>query len=290
MKKYFFIAIVITMVTYAQDSTMLDPYQFFPANIGDRWEYTRVGGVDIFEVVKDSINIQDSSRFIYFRWPPDFFGADYMFAKGYNVFYVPQFDNWYIYKLDAQVGESWIVRAEEYKAAKVLDISQSYIFGKLTTVKTIGFYLLTRGDTVITENSILQYWEKLAYGFGLVSREDGATQPYLLRGCRINCVTYGTVDIKEDYKIIPSELTLHQNYPNPFNPSTMISFSIPSYSHVVIKIFDILGREVQEIANDFFDSGEHSVMFYAKNQSSGIYLCQLLSNKTKNTIKMIFQK
>ncbi len=174
--------------------------------------------------------------------------------------------------------------------AKVREIYQGYIFGKLTTIKVIDLFLLTRGDTVITEYSMLQYWEKLAYGFGLISREDGATQPFLLRGCRINGVTYGTVDVEEEHKIIPSEFILYQNYPNPFNPSTTISFSIPEYSHVVIKVFDILGREVQEITNDNFYSGKYQIIFDAGNLSSGIYFYQLITNKTTKTIKMILQK
>jgi len=164
------------------------------------------------------------------------------------------------------------------------------VFGKSTIVKTIGFYLLTRGDTIITENSILQYWEKLAYGFGLISREDGATQPYLLRGCRIDGVTYGTVDVEEEPNIIPSEYILYQNYPNPFNPSTTISFSIPNYSRVIVKVFDILGRDVQEIVNDYFYPGKHSVKFNANNLTSGVYFYQIVTNKTTKTMKMILQK
>ncbi|KAF0216642.1 MAG: hypothetical protein FD178_1106 [Ignavibacteria bacterium] len=249
------ILLLVSFFSYTQ-AQELDPYKFFPANIGDRWEYTRAGGVDIFEIVKDSIDIQDASRFIYYEWPPSFFGANYRITKHYDVFYVPQFDNWYIYKLNAKVDESWIVRAEEYKAAKVLDISQSYVFGKLTTVKTIGFYLLTRGDTVITQNSILQYWQKLAYGFGLISQEDGATQPFLLRGCRINGVTYGTVDVEEESKMVPSEFVLYQNYPNPFNPSTVIGYQLPVIGRVTLRVFDILGREIVTLVNEEKQAGK----------------------------------
>ena len=93
---------------------------------------------------------------------------------------MPQFGNWHIYKLDAKVGDTWMVQPR-YKS-RVREIYQGYVFGKVTTIITIDLFLLTRGDTVITAYSMLQYWEKLAYGFGLISREDGATQPFLLRG------------------------------------------------------------------------------------------------------------
>ncbi|KAF0148413.1 MAG: hypothetical protein FD143_2876 [Ignavibacteria bacterium] len=303
MKKYLFVAILITIVTNAQNSTSLDPYQFFPANVGDRWEYTLAGGGVGWTIVRDSIDIKDSSRFIFSQYPPAFYGADYRIDKHYNVFFGPQFRNRHFYKLNANLGESWIVSAGERSVAKVLNISQAYVFGKITPVKTIGFYRLMPGDTVINENSILDYWDKLAYGFGLISREDGATQPMQLRGCRINGVTYGTVDVWEDSHTIPFEFTLYQNYPNPFNPSTTISFSIPNYSKVIVKVFDILGREIQEIVNDYFYPGKHSVEFNARHLelvpnfsgrsreiTSGVYFYQLVTNKRTKTMKMILQK
>ncbi|KAF0153766.1 MAG: hypothetical protein FD188_3350, partial [Ignavibacteria bacterium] len=117
-----------------------------------------------------------------------------------------------------------------------------------------------------------------------------ATQPMLLRGCRINGITYGTVDLKEETQILPSEFVLYQNYPNPFNPSTTISFSLPNYSQVIVKVFDILGREIQEIVNDSFNPGKHSVKFNANNLTSGVYFYRFSSNKTTKTMKMILQK
>lgn len=287
------ISVLIAAIINAQG---LDPYQFFPANIGDRWEYTYAGPDQFYTVARDSIDTKDSSRIIFYdAWttynPRQSQYPLYRIDKKYNVFYDPLHGNRHAYKLNAKVGDTWMVSAGPPRyEARVREIYQGYIFGKLTTIKVIDLFLLTRGDTVITEYSMLQYWEKLAYGFGLISREDGATQPFLLRGCRINGVTYGTVDVEEEHKIIPSEFILYQNYPNPFNPSTTISFSIPEYSHVVIKVFDILGREVQEITNDNFYSGKYQIIFDAGNLSSGIYFYQLITNKTTKTIKMILQK
>lgn len=281
------LVLLISSFSYSQE---LDPYQFFPANIGDRWEYTYAGSEAGWTIMRDSIDLKDSSRLIFFTYPPTFMGADYRIDRMYNVFFGPQLDNRRVYKLDAKVGDTWMVLAGSPRyEARVREINQGIVFGKVTTIMTIDLFLLTRGDTVITEYSMLQYWEKLAYGFGLISREDGATQPFLLRGCRINGVTYGIVDVEEE-PIIPIDFVLYQNYPNPFNPSTIISFSIPEYSHVVIKVIDILGREIQEIANDYFSPGKHQTIFDARNLSSGIYFYQLITNKTTKTMKMILQK
>ncbi len=284
------IVLLVSSFSYSQGQK-LDPYQFFPANIGDRWEYTMAGPGAGWTIIRDSIDLKDSSRFIFFTYPPTFMGADYRIDRKYNVFMSPQFSNRHVFKLDAKVGDTWMVLAGPPRyEARVREINQGIVFGKVTTIMTIDLFLLTRGDTVITEYSMLQYWEKLAYGFGLISREDGATQPMLLRGARINGITYGTVDVEEEPKMVPSEFVLYQNYPNPFNPSTTISFSIPEYSHVVIKVIDILGREIQEIANDYFSPGKHQTIFDARNLSSGIYFYQLITNKTTRTMKMILQK
>ena len=58
---------LLSSFSYSQGQN-LDPYQFFPANIGDRWEYTYAGGIGGYQIVKDSIDLKDSSRYIFYRW------------------------------------------------------------------------------------------------------------------------------------------------------------------------------------------------------------------------------
>ena len=69
----------------------------------------------------------------------------------------------------------------------------------------------------------------------------------------------------------PYTITLHQNYPNPFNPSTVISYSIPKGSAVILRVFDQLGREVQILENTYKQAGTHTVTFEASSLSSGVY-------------------
>jgi hypothetical protein len=289
MKNIYFILFIQLFAWRNLSAQELDPNQFFPCSIGDHWEYTQAGPDIKYTVVRDSIDQKDGSRYVFFFNPSLYYGADYRFDKNYNVFLMPQFDNWYIYKLDAKLGDSWVTFKETW-AEKVLDISQGYVFGKLTTIKTIGFYRLTNGDTVLTANSKLQYWQKLAYGFGLISEENGAEQPMLLRGCRINGVVYGTVDIKNDLNNLPSEFTLYQNYPNPFNPSTNISFTIPKTTFVTVKIFDCLGKEIKVLANTYFNPGIHKLIFEAKNLPSGIYIYRIMSGNNSLAKRMVVLK
>jgi photosystem II stability/assembly factor-like uncharacterized protein len=86
---------------------------------------------------------------------------------------------------------------------------------------------------------------------------------------------------------IPSSITLHQNYPNPFNPSTVISYSIPKGSAVILRVFDQLGREVQTLENTYKQAGTHTVTFDASSLSSGVYFYVL---EAKDLNERITQK
>jgi aminopeptidase N len=96
---------------------------------------------------------------------------------------------------------------------------------------------------------------------------------------------------------IPSAIVLMQNYPNPFNGGTVISYILPENSFVTIKIYDVLGREVKTLVNEFQQAGIHNAIFNPGTSSngnyelsSGIYLYALKSNNFFETKKMIFLK
>jgi len=89
---------------------------------------------------------------------------------------------------------------------------------------------------------------------------------------------------------IPEKYLLSQNYPNPFNPVTKINYSIPKSGLVSIKIFDILGRNVSALVNEFKDAGNYSIDFNAENLSSGIYTYRLESGSYIDSKRMILLK
>ena len=93
------------------------------------------------------------------------------------------------------------------------------------------------------------------------------------------------------YKQIHSfEFGLDQNYPNPFNPSTVISWQSPVDDYVTLKVFDVLGREVATLVDEYREAGNHSVEFNASNLSSGIYLYTIQIGNYLETRKLSLQK
>ena len=89
---------------------------------------------------------------------------------------------------------------------------------------------------------------------------------------------------------LPTEFKLNQNYPNPFNPSTTIEFSIKTTGNYSVKIFNILGEQVANIANKAYAPGNYKVTFEAGLLSSGMYIYQLSGNNVNITKKMMLMK
>ncbi len=88
---------------------------------------------------------------------------------------------------------------------------------------------------------------------------------------------------------------LKQNYPNPFNPETTINFFLAKQGQVFIDIYDIKGRKVKSLVEDYFTQGNHSVVWNGENDqgnnvSSGIYLYKMRNGSFSSSRKMILLK
>jgi len=70
---------------------------------------------------------------------------------------------------------------------------------------------------------------------------------------------------------LPSEYRMAQNYPNPFNPTTVINYQLPATSHICMKVYDILGREVTLLADGMKVAGYYSMTFNGAGLASGVY-------------------
>jgi len=84
----------------------------------------------------------------------------------------------------------------------------------------------------------------------------------------------------------PCGYLLSQNYPNPFNPSTTIAFSVPKETHVTLRIYDILGREITTLVNEKLQAGSYSKVWNATGYSSGVYFYRIEAGEFTETKKI----
>lgn len=89
---------------------------------------------------------------------------------------------------------------------------------------------------------------------------------------------------------IPETVLLGQNYPNPFNPVTTITFQVPASEQVVLKIYDLIGKEVATLVNERKQAGMYSVRFDASEFAGGIYFYRISAGTMMQTKKMILLK
>ena len=88
----------------------------------------------------------------------------------------------------------------------------------------------------------------------------------------------------------PTTFEVFQNYPNPFNPATSIHFQIPQAGKVVLKVFDILGKEIATLKNQEMEAGGHVAEWNAQSVSSGMYFYRLEYGGKVIVKKMLFMK
>ncbi|MFO7446576.1 MAG: family 43 glycosylhydrolase [Ignavibacteriaceae bacterium] len=96
----------------------------------------------------------------------------------------------------------------------------------------------------------------------------------------------GVLDEKQDIH----EFSLKQNYPNPFNPATRIKYSVAKSSFVTLKVYNIVGQEVNTLFEGMHKPGNYEVIFDGKNLSSGVYLCQMKAEDFLDIQKLMLLK
>jgi len=89
---------------------------------------------------------------------------------------------------------------------------------------------------------------------------------------------------------LPKEFLLEQNYPNPFNPSTIIRYELPKSEHVVLKVYDITGREIATLVNTTQGAGYKEISWNASDLATGIYFYRITAGTFTNVKKMMLVK
>jgi len=99
-----------------------------------------------------------------------------------------------------------------------------------------------------------------------------------------------TTAVGKEAVSVPAEFELENNWPNPFNPSTQVGVRIPESGIVKLAVFDLLGREVAVLMNEFKMTGYYTATWNAIGFASGVYFCQLQAGGRTITKKMLLQK
>ena len=84
----------------------------------------------------------------------------------------------------------------------------------------------------------------------------------------------------------PGVFGIGQNYPNPFNQQSVISYQLSAGGHVMVKVYDIHGREIATLVDERQEAGKYQIQFDGSNRSSGIYFCRFITDSDIQSLKM----
>lgn len=175
----------------------------------------------------------------------------------------------------------WISAAPQTSVSKVrLELSTNGSSGPWSviadSVPNSGRYQWTVPQSIASSNCYIRY--TLMNQAGNVTGMNSG--PFMI-GILLN--TGNQITQIEDYK-------LYQNYPNPFNSMTKIRFNVACYKFVKLNVYDIAGKKVKTLVNDYLKYGEYEYMFDAGNLPSGIYFFRLQAGEFSETRSMIVIK
>jgi bilirubin oxidase len=174
-------------------------------------------------------------------------------------------------------------------------------------IHDVQFYLLDRNGNQVSSNErgrkdvvLVEPMETIRF---ITKFEDfsNASVPYMYHchlltheddGMMGQFLVTSPTDVKDKYSSLPNSFSLDQNYPNPFNPNTNISYQIPVGSHVTLKVFDILGKEIETLVDEFKQPGIYHSQFSISNYqlSSGVYFYQFKAGQFVLTKKLLLLK
>lgn len=166
-----------------------------------------------------------------------------------------------------------------------------YCFGTLDIVDNwLGYYILgipgqSGSSLIYTDNEKYLSFGTLVWSNN--SRHLRITPKYFYPLASVIINDISNIDTK-DKKIV--DYSLSEAYPNPFNSLTNIEYSLPTSGLVKLKVFDVLGREVKSLVNQFQQTGNYYIQFYADGLSSGVYFITLEINNYRSTKKIILLK
>ncbi len=286
MKLYKILSILL-IISFASDS-LSQNFSYFPLTVGNKWFFSQ--GLDNvirlkLEIEKDT-TLSDGysyAKFNLYQVNPD--SSFSLLNEGYSFLRkegrkIIEYPDRLIFDYDMSIGDTVVsFRNEPYPA--VLDtITMENVFGR--NLNTYVFFF--------TEFDYYTYSDSIGFNTFWATTWHNWVPEYLL-GCEIDGEAYGNIiTAVESEKEIIHDFILYQNYPNPFNPSTTIKFTIPKSEKVIIKVFDVLGKEASELLNEKKSAGTYEIEFSGSNLSTGVYFYRMQAGNFIDTKKFLLVK
>ena len=306
----FLIIFLVTSHNYSQNHNQ---HPLFPHHVGDLWEYDEweFWGLPISKfhaiITTDTLDSSGNSHIHFINnvlwqrgniiqaWP----NSEFIIDTLNNVYHQEGggLPNFLVYKLDAQQGDQWVMYTHgpgQYEMARCSNVETRNVFNQIRETKVYTYFLAS--DSTDT-TGLVRYYSRLAEDIGLIY--DGGTHDagydLHLWGAVIDGILYGDttyVKIGESHGLsgIIETISLFQNYPNPFNSTTKIKFFLPEKREVLLSLFDVRGKLIEEIYQGNLDPGEHTYQLNISDLPSGIYIYSLKSGVENYQRKCILIK
>ncbi len=258
---------------------------FYPYHLNDVWQYfsTQTGTFTTKKITRIDTSHETNSHYIYYNnsmyWADKIvLDSSLVYSRVYSkplyrfniplktIWNIVEDEFWMMYSYDSEVmiGDEIIDEIDfDWSFWYCPDTSQIFAASGDYLVKGIGLYS--------------HWWE-------------GGEKT--LNGCIIDGVEYGIiigVDVEDELTPVDYKVTI-KNYPNPFNNQTIIKYTIPEAEFVNITMYDMLGRELEVLKNEYQNAGVFSIPWTAKGLSSGVYFAVIRFKSQMLTQKIIYQK
>jgi hypothetical protein len=294
LAKSILISFLLCVLCYRSAYCQVDnDSSYFPLAIGNQWIYKTISSAYV-----DTETVVDTQRVngrLYYGFAINSYPPSLWFRKDSDKVYLAEtmtippdttdIKEYLIYGFSADVNESW-----DLTLTGLLNCEYG---GKITVE--------SRNDVITTP--VGTFTNCICFSHRVPCRDVGRSGEWFATG--IGRVAYNEVtffggrnfviaqtsivtDIADhNYSHSVNTYNLLQNYPNPFNPTTNITFQLLERSHVVVDIYDALGRKIETLVNTYLNRGYHSVVWYTSKQPSGIYFCRTRTNEFAKTIKLV---
>jgi photosystem II stability/assembly factor-like uncharacterized protein len=205
----------------------------------------------------------------------------------YGLWYIPTDYPHYEMHYSTDNGNNWI------KVGDNIDVNYIREFFVLDN----GNIFVGTGEGLIRKNKNSNEWVKLSHEAieKIILTKDNRLAALSLNENKefsLLIADNSITSVKNEQQSIPIEYSLSQNYPNPFNSETNIQYNLPEPCNVSIRVFDILGREIVKLIDNYQQPGVYNIHFnsYSYHLSTGVYFYQIKAGSYTDTKRMIYLK